>query len=274
MASAGQCDLNDTNRALVRQPMNFLIAIPARRHSTRLPEKLLLAETGRTVLAHTIEAGQRALAEVHDAEIWVLCDDDALATAARAAGAQVVMVTEPCESGTERIWRALGELPPTDIIVNLQADEPDMPAAWIRQCVDSLTSDSAADLATIALPLSADHPGITDPNQVKVVIDHAGRALYFSRAPIPFLRGGGVVPEPRALGHVGLYAYRRSFLARYAQLAVSPLERAECLEQLRFVQAGACIRVVVPGNIRGFTRGIDTREDYRAFVQRFQSQSG
>ncbi|MCH8147031.1 MAG: hypothetical protein IH987_03435 [Planctomycetes bacterium] len=98
--------------------------------------------------------------------------------------------------------------------------------------------------------------------------DHAGYAMYFSRAAIPHLRPGGVCPSPRALGHLGLYAYRRAFLKRYGELPESTLEEAECLEQLRFLQAGAKIKVVIPENYDVDVRGIDTEDDYRAFVAR------
>jgi 3-deoxy-manno-octulosonate cytidylyltransferase (CMP-KDO synthetase) len=248
--------------------MSYLIVIPARLESTRLPRKLLLSETGRPLLAHTIEAARASNA---DADVWVACDDESLAAAARAAGAKAVVVTEECESGTARIWRALPKLPPAEVVVNLQADEPQMPGKWIADCAAALLDDPAADVATIAVPLGEDDPAVSDPNRVKVVTDHAGYALYFSRSPIPYLRQGGVSPSPRALGHLGLYAYRAGFLKRYGELPPSPLEDAERLEQLRFLQAGAKIKVVVAENDGFHVQGIDTEEDYRAFVARWKA---
>lgn len=245
--------------------VDSLIVIPARLRSTRLPRKLLLAETGRPLLAHTIETARSALSGV---AVWVACDDEALAGAARAAGAGVVMVTDDCESGTARIWRALPEFPPAEIVVNLQADEPEMPADWIARCAQALRDEAAADVATMAVPLSAGDAAVNDPNRVKVVTDHAGYAMYFSRSAIPYLREGGACPSPRALGHLGLYAYRTSFLKRYGELPTSPLEQAECLEQLRFLQAGARIKVIVAESQESDVRGIDTEDDYRAFVSR------
>lgn len=235
----------------------------------RLPRKLLLAETGRPLLAHTIEAARNPFADV---EVWVACDDESLAEAARAAGASVVMVTEECESGTARIWRALRELPESEVIVNLQADEPEMPGEWMAGCAQALLDDPCADVATVAVPLCDGDAALSDPNRVKVVTDHAGYAMYFSRAPIPHLRKGGVCPLPRALGHVGLYAYRRPFLKRYGQLPKSPLEEAECLEQLRFLQAGAKIKVIVAENHHVEIRGIDSEDDYRAFAARWRTR--
>ena len=248
--------------------MQFLIVIPARRHSTRLPEKLLLAETGRPLLAHTIEAARKALNEADGSRVWVACDDQDLANVARQAGANAVMVTEYCESGTIRICRALPELPPTDLIVNLQADEPEMPADWITECVSALKRDPQADVATVAVPLADGAPEIDDPNTVKVVLDNNDCAMYFSRAPIPHVRAGAAPPSPRALHHVGLYAYRTQFLRNFDALPPSNLEPAECLEQLRFLQAGTRIKVVIPSRTDYQVQGIDTQDDYRAFVNR------
>jgi 3-deoxy-manno-octulosonate cytidylyltransferase (CMP-KDO synthetase) len=245
-----------------------LIVIPARRASTRLPEKLLLRESGRPLLRHTIERGLEAAERLgNGAGVWVVADDAELVRVAREGGVGAVL-TGPADSGTERIARALGQLPHAEVILNLQADEPDMPAEWIVDCVAALTADSRADVATVAVPVGPHEPALADANAVKVVLDHRGGALYFSRAPIPALRQGGRPPEPRALRHVGLYAYRTSFLRDYPALPPSPLEACECLEQLRFLQAGKRIAVIVKSEPVGGIRGIDTREDYEQFVAR------
>jgi 3-deoxy-manno-octulosonate cytidylyltransferase (CMP-KDO synthetase) len=244
-----------------------LIVIPARRASTRLPDKLLLSDTGKPVLQHTIERALEAAALLAGVRVWVACDDPTLADVARACGVGVVLVTEPCDSGTQRIARALPALPTADVIVNLQADEPEMPAAWIVQCLEACQVPDGPELATIAVPTAATDPALNNPNVVKVVLDHAGLALYFSRATIPYVRQGGTAPEPRALRHMGIYAYTRRFLAGYHELPPSPLEQSECLEQLRFLQAGNRIWVLVQERLSEMG-GIDTAEDYRAFCRR------
>ena len=251
-----------------------LIVIPARRASTRLPDKLLLAETGKSVLQHTIESALTAARSLGKKEaearerVWVACDDPELAAIATACGVGVALVTEPCGSGTERIHLALPQLPPADVIVNLQADEPEMPPEWLTRCVSLFEANDPPDVATVAVALEASDPGMTDPNVVKVVLDHRLRALYFSRATIPHLRVGGAAPTPRALRHVGVYAYSREFLRNYDRLPASDLESCECLEQLRFLQAGTRIGVAVQPRPSEQSQGIDTAEDYRRFVER------
>ncbi|MFO0947115.1 MAG: 3-deoxy-manno-octulosonate cytidylyltransferase [Planctomycetota bacterium] len=248
-----------------------LIVIPARRASTRLPEKLLLAETGRPLLAHTIDRAIDAVAALGDApldpqsRIWVVADDEALLRVAEACGVGGVM-TGHCESGTERIWSALPSLPDAEVVLNLQADEPEMPADWIVDCIRGFSESDPPDIVTVAVPIRADDPSLNDPNFVKVVVNHRGRAMYFSRATIPALRKGGVLPNPAALGHLGIYAFSTKFLKRYPDFPQSPLEKCECLEQLRFLQGGSSIKVLVKEDAH--FRGIDTPEDYRAFVDR------
>jgi 3-deoxy-manno-octulosonate cytidylyltransferase (CMP-KDO synthetase) len=255
---------------------NFLIVLPARRASTRLPEKLLLRETGKTVLQHSIEralaAAEQRMTDTKPVArlVWVACDDPELAAIARACGVGSVLVTEPCASGTERIWRALPGLPSGDVIVNLQADEPQMPADWIADCAGALERLPQADVATVAVPIGDGDPALENPNAVKVVLDHHSCALYFSRSCIPHVRQGSKAPRPRGLRHVGIYAYTRAFLQRYPELPRSDLEQGECLEQLRFLQAGARIRVLVREPPPDGLRGIDTIEDYREFAARYR----
>jgi 3-deoxy-manno-octulosonate cytidylyltransferase (CMP-KDO synthetase) len=249
--------------------MRSLIAIPARLASTRLPEKLLRADTGMPLIAHTVRAARRA-SEIGCGPVWVVCDDRRIADAATAAGAEALCIEEYCNSGTERIARALHLMPEVDFVVNLQADEPEMPADWIEECLRRLEASDAA-VSTIAVRAGESADELDSPNVVKVVTDHAGNALYFSRALIPFVRAGGVNPVPRALRHVGLYAYRAEFLKSLETLPASSLEDAECLEQLRFLQCGVKMRVVeVSAPLTPFT-GIDSFEDYEHFVTRQRS---
>ena len=220
--------------------------MPARYGSTRLPGKALLPIAGRPMLQWVHERAAAAGA----ADAIVATDDERIAQVARAFGAQVEMTATSHESGTDRIaevarrrgWRD------DDLVVNLQGDEPLMPPALLRQVASLLERHSGADMATLAAPI-ADLAAFLDPNVVKVVCDEGGRALYFSRAPIPWSRDGapaGLASQSRHDGarrHVGLYAYRVRSLLRLAALPPSTLEQAERLEQLRALQAGFDIRV-------------------------------
>jgi 3-deoxy-manno-octulosonate cytidylyltransferase (CMP-KDO synthetase) len=260
----------------MRRSQAAVIAIPARRASSRLPNKLLQNETGKPLLAYTIEraalvSASSFLQRERTQDVWVVCDDAALAAVARRCGVGAVMTGE-CVSGTERIVAALPELPSARVIVNLQADEPEMPVEWILATIEAFEVDPQTDVATVAVPIFEGEAALDDPNVVKVVLDHNGYAMYFSRAAIPAVRSGGRIPVPRALWHVGLYAYRRDFLERYSQLPPSDLEAAECLEQLRFLQAGARIKVLVRSDRERHGRGIDTADDYQQFVERQRGQ--
>lgn len=156
------------------------------------------------------------------------------------------------------------------MFVNLQGDEPEIEPSAIDQVIGVLTADATTPMATLATPIT-DKSRLSDPSNVKVVFDASGRALYFSRCPIPFVRDAGAAldPEPDAaplfFHHLGIYAYRRDFLLRMSQLPPSPLEQAEKLEQLRVLQAGEIIRVGVTDHAAA---GIDTPSDYAAFVSR------
>jgi len=253
---------------------DLLIAIPARRASTRLPDKLLLKETGKPVLQHTIERAREAAERSRSlggpaVHVAVVCDDPELAEVARQSGVHAVL-TGPCDSGTERIARALGALPVCSAVANLQADEPEMPVDWIAACLRA-SREERADVVTLAVPIDAGDPALNNPNAVKVVLDHQSYGMYFSRLPIPALREGGRPPRPRAFRHVGLYVYSTAFLQRYLTLPASDLEESECLEQLRFLQAQTRIKVLVRTEQMN-VRGIDTIEDYRAFVARQAGQ--
>lgn len=224
----------------------FRVVIPARYASARLPGKVLLPIGGKPMLQRVHERASRAGAQ----RVLIATDDERIARAARAFGAQAVMTAASHQSGTDRIaevaradnWGA------GDIVVNLQGDEPLMPAALIRQVVALLESAPQADIATLATPIGS-LAELLDPNAVKVVCDAGGRALYFSRAPIPWNRAGaagGLASQTDASGarrHVGLYAYRVGALLRLAALAPSALEMREKLEQLRALENGLVIEV-------------------------------
>jgi 3-deoxy-manno-octulosonate cytidylyltransferase (CMP-KDO synthetase) len=219
----------------------YRIVIPARFDSTRFPGKPLALLANRPLIAWVVERARNTRA----AEVIVATDHGGIAGAARAAGADVAMTAASHVSGTDRVAevaRARG-FAPTDLIVNLQGDEPGMPALVVDQVAEALAARDDADLATAAVPI-ATAAEYRDPNCVKVVTDARGRALYFSRASIPLARDAGGAVPPGARRHVGLYAYRVGALLRLADLPPSPLELTEKLEQLRALDNGLTILVV------------------------------
>lgn len=245
--------------------MSVTIIIPARYASTRLPGKPLLDQTGKTLIQHVVEA---AAAARRADETVVATDDDRIMQAVIGFGGKAVMTSRSCRSGTDRLAEAaetLG-LGDDDIVVNVQGDEPDIPADCIDTLVDLLDA-SDAPMATLTTPLSADEA--LDPNKVKTALAADGTALYFSRARIPFDRDEtGTV---QYLMHLGIYAYRVAFLKQFAAMAPTPAEQGEKLEQLRALENGHRIAVAV---IDYNGSGIDTPEDYARFVARMNAGAG
>lgn len=235
--------------------MKFRVVIPARYGSVRLPGKPLALLAGTPLVLHVHRMASRSGA----AEVVVATDDARIRDACAEAGADVEMTGADHPSGTDRIaevaarrgWAA------DSIVVNVQGDEPLLPPALIAQAAGLLDKDRGAAIATLATPLADAHE-FRDPNVVKVVAGN-GRALYFSRAPIPFEREGAHAFPAAARRHLGLYAYRVEALMRLSQAPPSPLERLERLEQLRALQMGCAIAIAdaiaAPGP------GIDTPED-------------
>jgi len=240
---------------------HFVIAIPARRASTRLPDKPLRLLAGRPLIVHVIERAQSAGA----AEVVVATDDDDIAALARRAGARAVMTDAAHRSGSDRLAEAarICAWPDNDIVVNLQGDEPMAPASGIREVVAVLAS-SRAPMATLASPIEC-VADVFSSSVVKVVCNQNGEALLFSRAPLPWARdawadGCSVLPAvPSYLRHIGIYAYRAGFLKTLAGLAPTPLEQAESLEQLRALEHGFSIAVGIAPE--PFAAGVDTPED-------------
>jgi 3-deoxy-manno-octulosonate cytidylyltransferase (CMP-KDO synthetase) len=232
----------------------FRVVIPARHASTRLPGKPLIPIAGKPMLQWVYE---RAL-DCGALDVVIATDDLRIADAATGFGASVLLTASAHETGTDRIAEvaARSGWPDDAIIVNLQGDEPLMPAQLVCQVAQLLDSHASADIATLAGPL-AGLEAFLDPNVVKVVATRDGRALYFSRAPIPWNRDAaaqGLVSQSRHDGarrHIGLYAYRVAALARLAALKPTALEQLERLEQLRALEHGMEIRVadalVAPG---------------------------
>jgi 3-deoxy-manno-octulosonate cytidylyltransferase (CMP-KDO synthetase) len=224
----------------------FRVVIPARYASARLPGKALLPIGGKPMVQWVYERAVQSRA----AEVLIATDDLLIVSAAHSFGAETVMTGTSHTSGTDRIAEVarLRRWPERDIVVNVQGDEPLIPPALIEQVATLLEANSGADMATLAAPILSLQEFL-DPNAVKVVTDASGRALYFSRAPIPWTRDGapaGISSQKSFAGarrHVGIYAYRVGSLIRLAALAPSPLENTEKLEQLRALQNGFEIRV-------------------------------
>lgn len=243
-------------------PLRFKVVIPARYASTRLPGKPLLAIAGKPMIAHVCGKAQQSGAE----QVVVATDNDRIFKFVTDLGIQAVMTRPDHQSGTERIaevaeqcgWEA------NDIIVNLQGDEPLIPAGLIRDLAIELAGQKHAGIATFAAKILDSHE-VFNPNAVKVVLNKAGYALYFSRAPIPWDRDGFAQPEQHVNGkmdyfrHIGMYAYRVDFLKRYCSWQPSVLEAVESLEQLRILWYGEPIKVKVIAHTP--PAGVDTEDD-------------
>jgi len=222
----------------------------------------LLDRTGKALIVHVLEAVRRAR---RLDGIVVAADDARILAAVQAVGGQAVMTRVDHRCGTDRLAEAaeILQLADDDVVVNVQGDEPDMPAHCIDQLAD-LMLRGEAPMATLATSLPTAAAG--DPNRVKVVLAGNGNALYFSRSKIPFDRDNA--GKTGYLLHLGIYAYRVGFLKQFTRLAPTPAEESEKLEQLRALEHGFAIRVAVTDYTGG---GIDTPEDYEAFVLRRSS---
>jgi 3-deoxy-manno-octulosonate cytidylyltransferase (CMP-KDO synthetase) len=241
------------------------IVIPARLASTRLPRKLLLRETGKSLIQHTYEAARCA---TRPAGICVATDHAEIFDEVRGFGGQVEMTNPEAPSGTDRVAEVARRMTDVDIVVNVQGDEPEISGSSIDLAIQLLEENPDAVMSTLATPIRH-QTQLQDPACVKVVFDHRGRALYFSRSVIPYPRHWDHAllesTPPTFYQHVGLYAYRRDFLLQLATMPPAPLERVESLEQLRVLHAGYSILV---GVVDEPTFGIDTPEDYRTFVEK------
>jgi 3-deoxy-manno-octulosonate cytidylyltransferase (CMP-KDO synthetase) len=212
--------------------------IPARYASSRFPGKALAPIGGRPMIQRVYEGARRARSL---RTVVVATDDERIAEACRAFGAPVAMTAADHPTGTDRLSEVAAGLD-DDVIVNIQGDEPLIEEFVIDAAVAALREDPGVSMATVVHPID---PGVQDdPNRVKVVIDRNGRALYFSRSPIPYLRPDGRPPDA-IWQHVGLYAYRRPFLLDFVGLPATPAEQAEGLEQLRALEHGHPIRCAV-----------------------------
>jgi 3-deoxy-manno-octulosonate cytidylyltransferase (CMP-KDO synthetase) len=247
--------------------MRSAIIIPARYASSRLRAKPLLRSTGKYLIQHVYE---RACQSRRSRLVMIATDDPRIACAVESFGGNVVMTRGDHGSGTDRVAEVARDLD-VDVIVNLQGDEPEIDPAALDLLPDLLARDPHAVMATLAVPIQ-NMEQWHNPNCVKVIRDESGQALYFSRSPIPYSREGepNFATRPATyLQHLGVYAYRREFLLQLSEMPPSPLEKLENLEQLRVLSNGQriCVGVVPFGAV-----GVDTMEDYKAFVRRYRRQ--
>ena len=250
--------------------MTFTVLIPARLASSRLPEKPL-ADIGGVPMVVRV-ARQAAASGAR--RVVVAADDARILRACEAHGVHALLTREDHPSGSDRLAEACEQLGlhGDDVVVNVQGDEPLVPPRLVSRCAELLGERSECVVATVAHPLR-DLAEWRNPNVVKVVLDAASRALYFTRAPVPYWRDGppGALPsEPAPLRHLGLYAYRAAFLRGFPALTPAPLEKTEALEQLRVLWHGHRIAVHVTGEAP--PTGVDTPEDLervRALVAGF-----
>ena len=228
--------------------MTVLAVIPARYASVRFPGKPLAPLAGQPMVVHVLLAAQSAR---RVDRVVVATDDSRIAGAVRSAGGEAIMTSGTAASGTDRVAEVARTVA-ADVYLNVQGDEPLMPPENIDRAVATLLESPERGIATLSFPMGA--AAAADPNTVKVAVARDGRALYFSRSPIPYYRQG----EPAYRKHLGIYVYRAAVLARIAALPPSPLERAESLEQLRWLEAGHTIWV---GEAAGDSIGVDTPAD-------------
>lgn len=238
--------------------------VPARYGSTRFPGKPLAAETGKFLIQHVCER----IALAHQIQRCIVAtDDERIAESVRSFGGEAVMTRADHVSGTDRIAEVVRALGPSigEIVLNVQGDEPEIEPGYLDRLVRRLERDAECPLATLAAPFP---PGSDprSPDRVKVVLDRRGRALYFSRALIPYPRDEANSAAEWLL-HIGVYAYRRDFLLEYSGWPPSDLERVEKLEQLRVLERGAAIAVEL---VERAAPGVDTPADYAAFVARWR----
>jgi len=232
--------------------------IPARWDSSRFPGKPLHLILGKPLVQHVWDRCQAA----RSLDLVIVATDDMrIAEAALAFGAEVALTSPHHPSGTDRVAEVAARLRGYRHIINVQGDEPALDPRLIDQLVKTLRTHPKIDMVTAACPFK-DQDAVRDPNTVKVVTSLDGRALYFSRSPIPFVRNPGYpkskIQNPKFLWHIGLYGYRRDFLARFVTWKPTPLECAEKLEQLRALEHGASIHVVAT---KAHGVGVDTPGD-------------
>jgi 3-deoxy-manno-octulosonate cytidylyltransferase (CMP-KDO synthetase) len=271
------------------KPVKILAVIPARYSSTRLPGKVLVKDTGKFLIQHTYQQVCKAKLPQR---IIIAADDEKIVAAAQTFGAECVLTSTEHQSGTDRIAEVASEVE-ADIIVNIQADEPEIDPASIDKVAQLLLDNTEYPMATLAAPIT-NATDVANPNIVKVIMSSSvvrrascgkeldsrfrgndnmqyetGLTIYFSRSPIPYDREkAGIGDLKQYLRHLGIYAYRRDFLLKITTLPQTPLEKIEKLEQLRAIENGYGILV---GKVEHTCDGIDTPQQYAEFVKRYKS---
>lgn len=244
--------------------MKSVAVIPARYGSTRFPGKVLAELEGKPIIRWVYEKASASIAD----DVYVATDDEKVYSAVEAFGGKAVMTSSAHPSGTDRIREAARKMcPDAEIIVNVQGDEPLLPTLVIDKLISRMKSDNSIEMATVAVP-SPRGEIEGNPNIVKAVLDNRGFALYFSRSPVPYLRGGG--EDMPLYRHWGIYAYRRETLEKFVSLPESALEKCEKLEQLRALENGIRIHVVIA---ECESIGVDTPEDLET-VKKFLKTRG
>ncbi len=240
--------------------MKNIAIIPARYDSTRFHGKVLAEDTGKYLVQHTYE---RVLEAGKISDVYIATDSEKVLAACESFGAKCIMTGDYHKSGTDRIAEAAAQID-ADIIINVQADEPEISPFDIDELALKLEQNTTAVMATMVTDIS-DINWLTNPNIVKAVLDCNQRAIYFSRSAIPYNRGSGCGDKTLAYRHLGIYAYRKDFLLKITKLPQTPLEKCESLEQLRVIENGYQIIAVKSTSNH---EGIDTQEQYEAFVAR------
>ena len=246
----------------------FSVVIPARYQSTRLPAKALAEIAGKPMLLHVVERARNSRAQ----HVYVATDDERIYSVCREAGVDCLMTSPEHQSGTDRIAEVALQLELADdsIIVNVQGDEPLIPAAVINQVADNLAARDHAGICTLYAPVQ-DEQEYLNPNAVKLVADDEGKVLYFSRAPIPHARDARDTAWTHARRHIGLYAYRVKVLKQFTTWPPGELEQIEKLEQLRAMAHGISIHAAAC--CEPIPAGVDTPEDLEAVRRLLQDQN-
>ncbi|MFI4913263.1 MAG: 3-deoxy-manno-octulosonate cytidylyltransferase [Sedimentisphaeraceae bacterium JB056] len=244
--------------------MKNIVIIPARYDSTRFHGKVLAKETGKYLLQHTYEQVLKAQSV---SDVYIATDSNKVFEACREFGGNCIMTSDQHKSGTDRIAEAAANIE-TDMIINVQADEPEISPDDIDMLAQTMEQNPEVPMGTLVTKIS-DPQWLDNTNVVKAILDTKGRAIYFSRAPIPHNRDKGCGSCELAYRHLGIYAYQKEFLLQITKMPQTPLEKCESLEQLRVIENGYPI---ITAKVDASPEGIDTQPQYEDFVERMKNK--